>query len=161
MITTVLIERHQRFANQNLIDDIANAVFGNVEQANFSEEFVPEAGRVPNPKKRNFANFLLNGPKLLWAIQYDDKTVGFIIIQDMPYPNAVGISINSDYSGKGIASEAFKQIKSNSRVVFPLFGYTSVRNIKAQSLMEKLGFVKQSEEINFCGENSVKYKLEL
>jgi RimJ/RimL family protein N-acetyltransferase len=159
MTNSIFIEKSQRFANQNLINEIADSVFGSSEQAAFSEEFVPEGCRVPNPKSQNFARFLLNVPKLLWAIRYENRTVGFILIQDMPHRNAMGIIINSVYSKKGIALEAFNQIKSHPEIIYPIFGYTSIRNINAQRFMERLGFEREPENIDFCGENSFKYKL--
>lgn len=161
MTTTIFIARNERIENKILITEIADSVFGTVEQSTFSEEFVPLRCRVPSPKSQNFERFLFNVPKLLWAIQYENRTVGFILIQDMPHRNAMGISINSEYSGKGVATEAFNQIKSHLEISFPVFGYTSVRNKNAQRFMERIGFKKEPENIDFCGENSFKYKLEL
>ena len=57
MTTTIFIEKNQRFANQNLINEIADSVFGSEEQVAFSEKFVPVGCRVPSPKSQNFANF--------------------------------------------------------------------------------------------------------
>ena len=163
MTTTIFIERSLRHipANGILINEIANSVFGSVEQSAFSEEFIPVRCRVPNPKSEHFANFLLNSPRLLWAIQYNSTTVGFILIGDIPHRNAIGISINSEYSSKGIALEAFNQIKSHPEICFPLFGYTSIRNINAQKFMERIGFKRELENIVFCGENSYKYRFNL
>jgi RimJ/RimL family protein N-acetyltransferase len=160
MTTTIFIEKSQRLANRNLINEIANSVFGSEEKAAFSEEFVPVRCRVPKPKSEQFANYLLNSPRLLWAIQFNKTTVGFILIGDMPHRNAMGISINHEYYRKGVASEAFSQIKSHSEISYPVFGYTSVRNINAQRFMESIGFKREPENIDFCGENSYKYKLE-
>ena len=160
MTTTIFIEKSQRFANRNLINEIANSVFGSDEKAAFSEEFVPVRCRVPYPKSEQFANYLLNSPRLLWAIQYDNTTVGFILIGDIPHRNAMGISINHKYSRRGVASEAFSQIKSHPEISYPVFGYTSVRNINAQKFMESIGFKREPENIDFCGENSYKYILE-
>jgi RimJ/RimL family protein N-acetyltransferase len=160
MTTTIFIEKSQRLVNKSIINEIANSVFGTDVQAAFSEEFVPMRCRVPNPKSVHFANFISNSPKLLWAIQYNKITVGFIIIGDMPHSNAMGIIINSEYSGKGIASEAFNQIRTHPEICYPIFGYTSIRNINAQKFMERIGFKREPENIDFCGENSYKYKLE-
>lgn len=160
MTTTIFLEKSQRFENKNLINEIANSVFGSEELAAFSEEFVPVRCRVPKPKSEHFANFILNSPRLLWAIQYNSITVGFILIGDMPHRNSMGISINSEYSNKGVASQAFNQIKSHPEISYPVYGYTSVRNINAQRFMDSIGFKREPENINFCGENSFKYKLE-
>ena len=78
----------------------------------------------------------------------------------MPHRNAMGISINSEYSRKGVATEAFNQIKSHPEISYPVFGNTSVRNINAQRFMERIGFKREPETIDFCGENSFKYKFE-
>jgi RimJ/RimL family protein N-acetyltransferase len=161
MTTTIFIEKNQRIANKNLINEIADSVYGSIEQAAYSEEFIPERGRVQIPKNKIFANFLLSSPKLLWAIQYDNTTVGFILIGDMPHHNAMGISINSEYSRKGIATEAFNQIKTHPEISYPVFGYTSVRNVNAQGFLERIGFIKEPGKINFLGEISLKYKIEL
>ena len=42
----------------------------------------------------------------------------------------------------------------------PVFAYTSVRNINAQKFMERIGFKREPEKIDFCGEKSFKYKLD-
>jgi len=160
MTTIIFIEKNQRNSKKIIINEIADAVFGSEEQIAFSDEFVPLGGRVPNPKSQNFARYLLNVPRLLWAVKYENITVGFILIHDQPHQNAMGISINSNYSRRGIATEAFNLIKNQLEMTYPVFGYTSIRNISAQRFMEKIGFINQNENINFCGEDSFKYKFE-
>ena len=160
MTTTIFIPINERNAKRNLIEEISEVVFGNEEQANFAEEFVPVRCRVPNPKTTFFTNFLIKGPRLLWAIQYNGKTVGFILIGDSPHNNAIGFSINSEYSNKKITSDAFEMIRHHGEIAYPLYGYTSTRNVSAQRFMEKVGFLRQPNTVDFCGEDSFQYKLE-
>jgi hypothetical protein len=150
MTTTIFIPKSERRNHTALIKEVAEACFGNDEKANFMEEFVPEGGRVPGLKTQSFAEYLINFPKLLWVIQFDGKTVGFITVSDLPHPNAVGFGIDVEYSGKGIVAEAFEQVKCSEQIKYPLFGYTSENNEKAVKLMEKL-------EIDYKGEPSLKF----
>jgi RimJ/RimL family protein N-acetyltransferase len=162
MVSVVLIDRAQRHAMRHLIEEIAEAIYGNPNEIAFAEEFIPLGGRVPLPKTNNFVNFLVKYPELLWAVKYDDKTVGFILIGDLPIQtNSAGFSINSQYANKGIVTEAFKLILSApTPIQLPLYASTSTRNINAQKLLEKLNFVKIDGVFVFLGESSFKYKLD-
>jgi hypothetical protein len=69
------ISKSGRNQNRDLIQKIAEAIFGNQESAEFTELFVPEGGKIPYPQKSNFTNFLLMGPKCLWAVFDSEKQV--------------------------------------------------------------------------------------
>jgi hypothetical protein len=156
MTLTVFIPKSERGNHTALIKEVAGACFGIDVKANFMEEFVPEGGRVPGLKTQSFAEYLINFPKLLWVIQFEGKTVGFITVSDLPHSNAIGFGIDVEYSGKGIIADAFEQIKCSEQIKYPLFGYTSENNEKAVKLMEKLGFEADSE-IVFEEEPSIKF----
>jgi RimJ/RimL family protein N-acetyltransferase len=156
MTTTIFIPLNERRNHFPLLSEIAEACFGDNDKANFSEEFVPPGGKVPAPKAENFVRFLGSRPKLLWAIQHNAKTVGFILISDIPYQNSIGFGIDVNYAGKGIVTEAFNQIKCHEQIIYPLYGYTSVNNTRANNLLTKLGF-ELNGEVNFLGEHSFKY----
>jgi hypothetical protein len=156
MTTTIFIPKSERRNHTALIKEVAEACFGNDVKANFMEEFVPKGGRVPGLKTQSFAGFLLNAPELLWAIQFDGQTVGFITVSDLPHLNAIGFGIDVEYSGKGIVAEAFEQVKCSEQIKYPLFGYTSENNEKAVKLLEKLGFEKDGK-IDYEGEPSLKF----
>ncbi|GAA4074104.1 hypothetical protein GCM10022389_19560 [Flavobacterium cheonanense] len=161
MTSVLFIPRTDRNTKRALINEIAEAVFGTAEQSAFSEEFVPVGGRVPAPKKENFANFLINVPELLWAVQYNEKTIGFILIFNIPDPSSIGFSINSNFANKGIATDAFTLVRHSTLIKYPIFGSTSTRNTIAQHFMLKQGFVQLPQSFNFCGEESFKYRLDL
>lgn len=156
MTTTIFIPLNERREHFPLLTEIAEACFGDNDKVNFSEEFVPPRGKVPAPKADNFVRFLVSDPKLLWAIQYNGKTVGFILISDIPHNNSIGFGIDVNYAGKGIVPEAFNQIKCNEKIQYPLEGYTSQENTRANKLMIKLGF-KLLGQVNFMGEKSNHY----
>lgn len=156
MTTTIFIAKSERGNHTALIKEVAEACFGNDVKANFMEEFVPDGGKVPGLKTQSFAEYLIKFPKLLWVIQFDGKTVGFITVSDLPHPNAVGFGIDKEYAGKGIVSEAFEQVKCSEQIKYPLFGYTSENNEKAVNLLEKLGFEKDGK-IDYKGEPSLKF----
>jgi RimJ/RimL family protein N-acetyltransferase len=160
MTSVIFIPRTDRNTKRALINEISEAVFGTDEQSYFSEEFVPVRCRVPEPKVQVFSNFLINQAKLLWAVQFDGKTVGFILISDLPHSNSVGFSIHSDYARKGICSTAFDLIRNAPEILFPLYGATSTRNVNAQLFMEKQGFEREANTFDFCGEESFKYRLD-
>ena len=100
----VSIPLGQRGQHRQLIQEIARAIYGTPEEVAFAETYIPLGGRVPgrNPaeKQNNFARYLLDGPRLLWAIKENGQTVGFVMI-GMPHPqslNTIGFSINSHYA---------------------------------------------------------------
>jgi RimJ/RimL family protein N-acetyltransferase len=156
-LEVVHIPQASRQSSQELIHSIAEAVFGTREEALFAEAFVPSGGRVPEPKVRNFAMFLMRGPRLLWAIKFNSAVVGFILVSDMPFPNALGMRINSKYAGKGIMTKALKEVLTSKQLHFPLHGYTSIRNVPAQRLLEIVGFQKDSTPVSFLGESSIHF----
>lgn len=149
--------------NEDLIKQIAHAVFGSDEDIRFTEEFVPKAGRIPAPKRDNFSQFLTYGPKYLWAVFPDDSTikpVGFILIADRPHFNSIGFGINKRFSKQGLMSKAWLEIKNSpewNQVTFPLFGNTSQRNIAANKFLQKIGF-KFLNGFEFMGEPSNHYE---
>lgn len=150
----------ERTAHLEVINAIANAIYGNEDEVKFTEEYIPLNGRVPAPKVANFANYLIRGPRLLWVIKSGATIVGFILVSDTPFQNALGIGINSQYARRGVISQALNQIKYNKEMRYPLCGYTSERNIPAQKTVKKLGFEKENDIVIFMGERSFKYKLE-
>lgn len=160
MTNVIFIPRTDRNTNRVLINEIAEAVFGTSEQSDFSEAFVPIGGKVPSPKKENFARFLINTPELLWAVQYNEKTVGFILIFNIPDPSSIGFSINSKFAHKGIATAAFNLVRYSTLIKYPIFGSTSARNTIARNFMLKQGFVQEPLPFNFCGEESFKFRLD-
>jgi len=99
----------------------------------------------------------------LWAIKYDGVTVGLFSISDIPnnpvFTNAVGFSIDINYAGKGIMTEAFKLILKEKFIKYPLYGYTSERNISAQKLMLRLGF-EETRRFTYMGMSTIGYALE-
>jgi hypothetical protein len=103
----------------------------------------------------------------LWAIKYDGETVGLFSISNIPnhltqnipvFENAVGFSINIDYAGKGIMTEAFKLIKKEEVIKYPLYGYTSEHNNSAQKLMLRLGF-EETSRFTYMGMPTIGYAL--
>jgi RimJ/RimL family protein N-acetyltransferase len=136
-----------------------STVFENIEQTEFMEEFVPVGARVPAPKITNFSLFLRNTPRLLWAIQENNITVGFIFVLNNANRDTIGIGINKQYANNGVATRAFNLIRNHQELNYPLTGATSERNVAAQKLMERLGFEKEPTTFNFYGETSYRYTL--
>jgi RimJ/RimL family protein N-acetyltransferase len=160
VVDVIFIPRHERNSHRNTLNEIALAIYGTPEKIIFSEEFIPPGGRVPGDKVRNFSNYLVTGPNLLWAVKFHDKVVGFILIGDKPYHNAIGFSIDKNYAYQGIASAAFNLIRNNPYIQLPLNGYTSTRNISAKRFLEKNDFKLIASNINFKGEMSDHYRFE-
>jgi len=116
-MTIKYIGRHERVQNRELLNQISTAIFGAPEDINFAEEFVPHAGKIPSPKVANFAGFLVNGPKHLWAIFSDDNPkipVGFILIADSPHRNSIGFCIKRNFARKGLMRQAWEEISDRS-----------------------------------------------
>lgn len=160
MITTIYIPNNERTAQKQLIYEIADAVYGSAEKISFMEEFVPPGGRVPHPQAEWFAQYLSLHPKLLWAVGYKKQIVGFILIADVPHHNAIGFGIDCRYANCGIMSHAFTMIKSSPEIRFPLYGYTSQRNIAVHRLLKKSGFRQADESLVFEGEPAFGFVLE-
>lgn len=161
-MTIKYVGRPERVQNRELLNKIAEAIFGAPEDVLFAEEFVPPAGKIPSPKVANFAGFLFNSPKHLWAIFSDDNPkipVGFILIADMPDTNSIGFCIKRNFARKGLMRQAWEEIKNShewGNITFPLYGSTSQRNAAANQFLTNIGF-KFIEETNFAGEPSNKY----
>jgi hypothetical protein len=158
----VFIPLGQRDQHRQLIQEIARAIYGTPKEVAFAETYIPLGGRVPgrNPaeKQNNFARYLFNGPRLLWAIQEDGQTVGFVMI-GMPHPqslNTIGFSINSHYARRGILGRAFDLIRQDTAIAYPLFAETSEWNIPAQKLLLSKGFTEVKRFV-FFGEPSIRY----
>ena len=88
MTTAEFIPKENRNINSELIFQISNAVFGDIDKIKFSDNFVPLQGRVPEPKVQMFSSFLMNIPQCLWAVRYNNIVVGFILISNMPHQNS-------------------------------------------------------------------------
>lgn len=159
MISTIYIPREERLAQKDLLRRIAEAVYDSGEKISFIEEFVPPGGRVPTPQAERFAQNLAIFPRQLWAVSYKKQVVGFILIADIPHRNAVGFGIDCCYARRGIMSHAFNLIKNSPEIRFPLYGYTSQRNIAVHRLLKKLGFVQTDESVVFEGEPSFGFVL--
>lgn len=157
MKTTIeFLPKEDRQSYTNVIESISQAVFGDAEKINFMEEFIPINGKVPNPKVLRFSNYLLNHIKLLWAIRYDNEIVGFISIDDLPHFNAIGFGINIHFAKKRIITTAWELAKSSDKINYPLYAYTSQRNIAANTFLLRNGFNFECE-LDFEGEPSNKY----
>jgi RimJ/RimL family protein N-acetyltransferase len=111
---------------------------------------------VPNPKVSNFTTFLINIPKCLWVVYYEETVVGFILISDSPHRNSIGFSINLKFTRMGIISSAWELIKSSPCINYPIYAVTSQRNNAALRLLEKLGFRNTNENLMFGDESSYK-----
>jgi len=158
MPTTVeFIPRQNRQHQHALLLEIANAVFGDAQKIGFMEEFVPPGGRAPSPKVQNFADFLINYPKCLWAVRFNNIVVGFILIADMPHRNSIGFGIDFNYKEKVIMKAAWALISLDKCIQYPLYGSTSTRNIGAQKFLTSIGFKNTHEDFDFMGEPSYKY----
>jgi len=159
MALTKFIPKEERQHQSTLINAMAQAVYGTVEDTAFTEEFVPPAGRVPAPKVPNFAGFLQRVPQCLWAVYSDDtqsEVVGFISI----YQNEIGFGLNRKHARKRLMYKSWNEIKLDPCLYssFPLSARTSKRNAAAIALLKKLGFEVKGETI-FKGEDS--WELEL
>ena len=138
---------------------IAEAVFGTSELTAFTEEFVPLRGRVPSPKVGNFASYLNRAVKDLFAILNpnngnNEEIIGFILLSDTPHKHALGIGINKNFVGKGIAKTALifalENLK-NSGMELPIYAHTSKENIAALGLLASVDFRYVSEITDFLG----------
>jgi ribosomal protein S18 acetylase RimI-like enzyme len=157
------IPKSVRNQNIELVQKIADAIFGTPESAEFAERFVPAGGKVPYPKERYFSDFLLNYPKCLWAVfdsEKQENVVGFILISDRPHDNSMGVGINPAYNRRGLMTKACNEIISgnNQCIIFPLNAYTSENNKAAIGLLEKTGFTLAGK-ISFAGEPSLRYTI--
>ena len=162
-MTIKYIGQTERVQNRELLNKIAEAIFGTPEDINFAEEFVPPDGKTQNPKVATFVEFLTNYTNHLWGIFSDDNPkipLGFILIADMPHPNSIGFCIKRNFARKGLMRQAWEEIRQSSQwqeIDFPLFGQTSQRNTAANQFLTNIGF-KFIEETNFAGEPSNKYQ---
>jgi ribosomal protein S18 acetylase RimI-like enzyme len=145
---------------------IAEAVFGTTELAEFTEEFIPLRGRVPSPKVENFASYLNRVVKDLFAILNpnsgnNEEIIGFILLSDTPYKQALSIGLNKNFVGKGIAKTALLFALENlkkSGIELPIYAYTSKENISALGLLTSVDFRFISELNDFMGlQNMYKY----
>ena len=150
---------------EDAAEGIALAVFGTPEAAAFSEAFVPLRARAPHPKARHFAQFLSRHARLLWCVYSDEQhseVAGFILIGDLPHPNAIGFGLAPQFAGRGLMTRAWTEIlasDSSSLIRYPLNAYTSARNAAALGLLERLGFELRGN-IDFFGEPSCHYALQ-
>lgn len=158
-VEIIFIPIAHRRSSQDIIPEIFQAIFGSVDEVSFAETFVPLTGRVPEPRARNFTNYLMNAPRLLWGIRVNGETVGFILVSDRPFQNALGMSINSRFAGRGIMAQALNKVLASKELVYPIYGYTSERNTPARSLLERAGFEKDDKPVSFLGESSIRYAL--
>ena len=163
VMTIKYIGQTERVQNRELLNKIAEAIFGTPEDINFAEEFVPPDGKTQNPKVATFVEFLTNYTNHLWGIFSDDNPkipLGFILIADMPHTNSIGFCIKRNFARKGLMRQAWEEIKNSSEwgnITFPLYGSTSQRNAASNQFLTNIGF-KFIEETNFAGEPSNKYQ---
>jgi RimJ/RimL family protein N-acetyltransferase len=158
MPITQFIPKEERQHQSALIHAMAQAVYGTAEDAAFTEEFVPERGKVGEPKVQIFTNFLINNTDRLWAIFSDaNKTdiAGFFLI--MP-SDEIGFGLKSTFSGQNIMTKAWKEIAVHPAINYPLNARTSKRNLGAIRFLEKVGFVNKGET-NFMGEDSWMFQI--
>ena len=95
----------------------------------------------------NFIEFAIANPKRIYAIQYNNELVGGVGIHpqdDIFCKNAeLGYWVGKQFWGKGIGSEAVKQIIPIAFEKFDitrLFGRPFHNNIASQKVLEKNGF---------------------
>lgn len=155
-MTVDFIPKNERRNKIGILQQISNSVFGDKQEIEFSELYIPISGRVPNPKSENFTNFLIHGPNLLWAVKEGDIVIGFILIADLPHDNSIGFSINSNYANRGIMKRAWEEICNSPDVRYPLYGGTSQNNVSANKLLLSCGF-ELHEEFTYLGEPSFRY----
>jgi len=150
----------------DILNDIIFAINGDEEKEAYNTRFsvtnIP--GSTIDERGNKLKDFLKSSYVThLWAIKYDGVTVGLFTISNIPnYPvftNAVGFSIDINYAGKGIMTEAFKLILKEGVIEYPLYGYTSEHNNSAQKLMLRLGF-KEKERFKFMDMPTIGYVLE-
>ena len=158
IILRYISNRPERINDINLM---SNYLFGEERANNFMQQYVPRAGRVPNPTV--FTGFLINYTKFLWLIfdEENSKFIGFIQIFDLPgRNNYTGFGLHPDYSGKGIMTQCWKDAVvqfDDLNVELPLYGETSQRNTAANNFLIRNGFV-HVRDTNFMGEESFLYK---
>ena len=156
---TTFIPFGERQINHDVIESIANAVYGNAEDAEFLEQYVPLRGRVPVPKVNIFTNCLIRAPRCLWAVSHEEQVVGFITIGDYgEHVNVIGFGIKLEFARHGIMAQAWAEIRNHSSIQYPLYGSTSSENLPAINFLEMLNF-EFVEQLNFLGEPSIRYVL--
>jgi RimJ/RimL family protein N-acetyltransferase len=139
--------------------EISQAVYGNDELTNFTEEFIPLVGQVPAPKAPNFAHFLNFGAKEVWSVieaenNAKEVCVGFVLMADMPHSNSIGFGINKHFARRGIMKPALEEVLNAIETTGrnqPIFAHTSIDNLPAQRLLEGTGFQFQREVIDMMG----------
>jgi L-amino acid N-acyltransferase YncA len=148
----------------NILNKIIFAVNGDERKEEYNTRFnvAPIRGRTIEERGNKLKDFLKSSyVTQLWAIKYDGEVVGFFSISNIPNnpvgANAVGFSINIDYAGKGIMTEAFKLILEED-IKYPLYGYTSEYNNSAQKLMLRLGF-EETRRFTYEGTPTIGYVL--
>lgn len=152
------LPRSTRSQNREIVGEIAAAIHASDAQSEYTElhmpDFVRKMGSNFEDKRRGFFGMLMDQPRDLWAVKFEGKVVGFILIINPDGRDRIGFGINSKFAGKGILLKAFNQIKDDLR--YPLYGETSVDNIASQKLMIKMGFEKE-REIMFAGLPSYRF----
>jgi predicted acetyltransferase len=149
----------------NILNKIIFAVNGDERKEDYNTRFnvAPIRGRTIEERGNKLKDFLKSSyVTQLWAIKYDGEAVGFFSISNIPNnpvgANAAGFSINIDYAGKGIMTEAFKLILEEEVIKYPLYGYTSEYNNSAQKLMLRLGF-EETRRFTYEGMPTIGYSL--
>jgi RimJ/RimL family protein N-acetyltransferase len=166
MTTIQHIPQNQRRQQLALINQVAEAVYDSDDQKAFINAYVPRWAQAPNAAV--LANYFNAGCSYLWAVLEDEKPVAFILINRNPIghgqnPNSVGFGINREYDGQGIMTRAFQLIErqhgpgSAYPLQYPLWAYTSQRNLASHRLLEKCGFERTDQAIDFHGEPSFEY----
>ena len=159
MTTIEFIPKENRNIHSELISQISNAVFGDIDKIKFSEKFVPLQARVPEPKVQMFSSFLVNIPQCLWAVRFNNIVVGFILISNIPNKHSIGFGIDVNYARLGIISFAWSLIRFDNCIKYPLYAFTSQNNDAANLFLSNNGFIRSAENPNFMGELSYKYVL--
>lgn len=161
MVTILCIHRQEFMSHEREISELAFCIYGTNESALFNEKYFPPEGRVPGlgPKRvEHFKQYLLHHPRCIVIVYVDGHCAGFVIHIDQPFPNSVGFGLHPDYAQQGVMSQAWALIIIHCTCFqFPLYAYTSIRNVPANKFLLKNGFTLTNNHHSFFGESSNKY----
>ena len=126
---------------------IANALYGDQQRLEFSEKYLPFSERFVDPKVEDLASYLFNDDSIkhFWAVlDYESNVeIGYILITNLPHYNAIGYSIDVNYSNKGVMKKALRLVLDEileRQIQMPLNVYTDINNAASINLLDALHF---------------------
>jgi RimJ/RimL family protein N-acetyltransferase/protein tyrosine phosphatase (PTP) superfamily phosphohydrolase (DUF442 family) len=118
----------------------------------FEQQLDPEATQMANFPSRDRDAFMTHWAKILpnpnnrtRAIVFNEQVAGNIASFEQDRHREVGYWVGKEFWGKGIATRALATFLEQEPVR-PLYGYVAKHNVASRRVLEKCGFVFDTEE---------------